>query len=71
MVLLRNKMPCRNCQERHEACHDKCERYQEVKRQSDELNRQIAEAREIDRLNRRSKMTGESLRRKFKENKRR
>ena len=24
-----NKAPCRNCTERHPACHDTCEKYQE------------------------------------------
>ena len=33
--------PCKGCTERHPACHDKCERYQEAKRADFELKRKV------------------------------
>lgn len=33
--------PCKNCPDRHPACHDKCERYLAVKRARDEKKEAI------------------------------
>ena len=60
------KVPCKNCTERHPACHDHCQKYLEVKAQAQEQSRKIAEAKEIARLNFSSRGTGVSLRRKMK-----
>lgn len=43
---------CKDCQDRHPACHDHCERYKEAKKQWDERKEVIKaardKAREID-----------------------
>ena len=31
--------PCKECVDRHTACHDSCERYKEWKQRLDELNK--------------------------------
>jgi hypothetical protein len=60
--------PCKGCvpPKRHEACHDTCQEYKEMKRNTAEINRKIAEARQIELLHRTSRSTGVSLRRKMK-----
>lgn len=31
--MVRTLSPCKDCQERHAACHDNCERYKEYRKQ--------------------------------------
>lgn len=60
--------PCKGCvpPKRHEACHDHCEEYLELKRKCEEMNKKIAEAKQIEQMNYKSKSVGASLRRKMK-----
>jgi hypothetical protein len=58
--------PCKDCDKRHPACHDTCEGYQALKRRSEEYNKKIAEAKQIELLNYKSRSIGVSLRRKMK-----
>ena len=39
---------CRDCQERHPACHDRCEKYQEAKRKVQEEKDKILNAMKKD-----------------------
>ena len=39
---------CRDCQERHPACHDRCEKYQEAKRKVQEEKEKILTAMQKD-----------------------
>lgn len=39
---------CRYCQERHPACHDRCEKYQEAKRKVQEEKEKILTAMQKD-----------------------
>ena len=36
---IRDKPPCKDCTDRHTACHDSCDRYKEWKLLLDELNK--------------------------------
>ncbi len=36
--------PCMKCEERHEACHDTCEKFLERKKTVDEINKKHREA---------------------------
>ena len=40
---IRDKPPCKGCNERFTACHDKCDKYKEWKRDLDELNKRRKE----------------------------
>lgn len=35
--------PCKDCPNRHEVCHDSCERYQAFKQEREEINRKRRE----------------------------
>lgn len=39
----REKLPCKGCKERHEACWGKCEKYKEWKKYLDEVNKRRKE----------------------------
>ena len=43
---IRDKPPCKDCTDRHTACHGSCDRYKEWKLRLDELNKS---RREYDR----------------------
>lgn len=36
---IRDKSPCKDCTDRHTACHGSCDRYKEWKLRLDELNK--------------------------------
>ena len=40
--------PCRGCEDRYLGCHDKCEKYQEDKRLSEEASRRVAEKKKFE-----------------------
>lgn len=40
---IREKPPCKDCQDRHTACHDKCEKYKAWKSWLDEVNKRRKE----------------------------
>ena len=39
------KAPCMNCKERHEACHDTCEKYREYRVKQDIFNKVVRKAK--------------------------
>ena len=40
---IRDKPPCKGCNERFTACHDKCDKYKEWKSRLDEVNKRRKE----------------------------
>lgn len=60
--------PCKDCvpPKRHGGCHDHCEEFLELKRKCEEMNKKIAEAKQIEMMNYKSRSIGVSLRRKMK-----
>lgn len=40
--------PCKDCTERHEACHDSCDKYKEWKAELDAVRSKIAEQKYIE-----------------------
>ena len=40
---IRDKPPCKDCEDRFTACHDKCEKYKAWKSQLDEVNKRRKE----------------------------
>lgn len=40
--------PCKDCSERHEACHDSCDKYKEWKAELDAMRSKIAEQKYIE-----------------------
>lgn len=41
--VIREMSPCKDCADRHEACHDKCEKYKAWKSRLDEVNKRRKE----------------------------
>lgn len=44
------KSPCKNCEERHPLCHDKCKRYKEFRSALNEKNDEIRSIKQKQRL---------------------
>lgn len=40
--------PCKDCKERYTACHDKCEKYQEYKRVSEEARTRVLKIKNFE-----------------------
>ena len=40
--------PCKNCERRHEACHDACEEYQKYREQIETTKKRREKIRKID-----------------------
>jgi hypothetical protein len=42
--------PCKDCFDRHQGCHSKCEKYIAFRKERDELNEKIYKQKEKERL---------------------
>ena len=50
--MIRNESPCLNCEERHDGCHSKCERYLSYRAELDRINEErFRESEHEGRLN--------------------